>query len=406
MIPLATDQVRRRFPFVTLTILFACAAIFLYDSTRQINDPDIIPWSADWWVSRTSPWYTFITTAFFHADLLHLASNMVVLVALGAALESRLGHIAYTALFLLGTVAASFAHILTTPAPALGASGAVAAVCACFMVIMPTTRIRTLFFFGLISIVELPAWFYVGIFIILDILHASTGWGGNIAYTAHLGGAALGLLFGFIGISIGLIPRDPTDLLSVYQRARRRSEFKALSREVERQSSQRAALASPTSIADPQLAELRSNISALVAQDKLDQAAERYIELLNRYPKPSRTRVLSAKAQLAIANQLYLTQRFTHAIDAYEGYAELYTTEPDEPRVRVLIATIALRQLNDPARAQKAMKAIRRELDNPQQHALAAQLAEEVRTALAAQKSAAGPTSESASNLTPPQTRR
>ncbi len=397
MIPLGTDQVRRRFPVVTLTILFACAAIFLYDSTRQINDPNIMPWSFDWWVSRTSAWYTFISTAFFHADLLHLASNMVILVALGSALESRLGHIAFTALFLLGAVAASFAHILTTPAPALGASGAVAAICACFMVVMPRARIRTLFFFGFISIVELPAWFYVGIFIILDILHATTGWGGNVAYTAHLGGAALGLVFGFIGIATGLIPRDHTDLLSALQRARRRSEFKALSREVERQSARGSASGASASIADPQLAELRSTVSALISQDKLDEAADAYAALLQRYPEPSRTRVLSAKSQLAVANQLYLTRRYAQAIDAYEGYVEIYTLEPDEPRVRVLIATIALRQLNDPTRAQKALKAIRRELTDPQQHALATQLAEEVRAALAALK----PAAESAGDQTP-----
>ncbi|MBL0869405.1 MAG: rhomboid family intramembrane serine protease [Phycisphaerales bacterium] len=402
MIPLGTDQVRSRFPFVTLTILLACAALYLYDSTSQLNNPDAKPWSFDFWVSQTSPWYTFLTTAFFHADLLHLASNMVILIALGSALESRLGHISYSVLYLLGAVAASFAHILTTSDPALGASGAVAAVCACFMVIMPRTRIRTLMFYGLISIIELPAWFYVGLFIILDILHATTGWGGNIAYTAHLGGAALGILFGFIGIATGLITRDHTDLLSAIHRARRRAEFKALTRDVERQTAQRAALASSTPIADPQLAELRSSISALVAQDKLDQAAESYIELLKRYPEPSRTRVLSAKAQLAVANQLYLTQRYAHAIDAYEGYAELYTTEPDEPRVRVLIATIAMRQLNDPSRAQRALKAIRRELSDPQQHALAAQLAEEVRTALAATKAAA----EAAPSPTPPQSPR
>ncbi len=394
MIPLGTDQVRRRFPFVTLTILLACAALYLYDSTSQLNNPNDKPWSFDFWVSQTSPWFTWITWSFFHADLLHLAMNMVILVALGSALESRLGHLSYTALYLLGSVAASFAHILTTPAPALGASGSVAAVCACFMVIMPTTRIRTLFFFGLISIIELPAWFYVGIFIILDILHAATGWGGNVAYTAHLGGAALGILFGFFALMTGLVQRDNTDLLSAIHRARRRSEFKALSREVERQTAKSAALASATPIADPRLAELRSNISSLVAQDKLDQAADAYVELLRLYPEPSRTRVLSSKTQLAIANQLYLTKRFTHAIDAYEGYVEIYTTEPDEPRVRVLIATIAMRQLNDPARAQRALKAIRRELSDPQQHALAAQLAEEVRTALAATKASVEPSTD------------
>lgn len=402
MIPLGTDQVRRRFPFVTLTILLACAALYLYDSTSQINNPDAMPWSFDFWMSQTSPWYTFLTAAFFHADLLHLASNMVILIALGSALESRLGHLSYTILYLLGAVAASFAHILTTPNPGLGASGAIAAVCACFMVIMPRARIRTLFFYGLISIIELPAWFYVGLFIILDILHASTGWGGNIGYTAHLGGAALGILFGFTALLTGLVQRDHTDLLSAIHRARRRSEFKALTREVERQTAQRSALASATPIADPQLAELRSNISSLVAKDKLDQAADAYVELLRLYPEPSRTRVLSSKTQLAIANQLYLTKRYIPAIDAYEGYVEIYTTEPDEPRVRVLIATIAMRQLNDPARAQRALKAIRRELSDPQQHALAAQLAEEVRTALSAIK----PVGESAPTQSPPQSPR
>ena len=70
-------------------------------------------------------YWRLITTGFLHENLLHLAFNMYLLYLLGLMLEPALGSLRFGAIYFTSLLAGSFGTLLATPAPSLGASGAV-----------------------------------------------------------------------------------------------------------------------------------------------------------------------------------------------------------------------------------------------------------------------------------------
>ena len=85
--------------------------------------------------------------------------------------------------------------------PSLGASGAIAAVLGGYLLLFPRARVVTLvFIIFFFTILELPAILFLGIWIVQQAVFAyfdlfqPTGSGGGVAYFAHIGGFAFGLL--------------------------------------------------------------------------------------------------------------------------------------------------------------------------------------------------------------------
>jgi membrane associated rhomboid family serine protease len=153
---------------------------------------------------QPSVWVTVFTSMFMHGSLLHIGGNMLFLWIFGNNVEDAMGPIRFIAFYLLGGLAADAAQILVdtdSTVPTLGASGAVAAVLGGYLLLFPRARVVTfvfiIFFF---TILELPAILFLGIWILQQALFAyfdlvqPTGNGGGVAYFAHIGGFALGLL--------------------------------------------------------------------------------------------------------------------------------------------------------------------------------------------------------------------
>ena len=85
--------------------------------------------------------------------------------------------------------------------PTLGASGAIAAVLAGYIVLYPRARVLTLvFIIFFVTVIELPAWIMLGVWFALQAVYGATslvtpaGGGGGVAYFAHVGGFICGLL--------------------------------------------------------------------------------------------------------------------------------------------------------------------------------------------------------------------
>ena len=171
-------------------------------------------------VGRAGPqpatWETAFTAMFLHANILHLAVNMVFLGVFGASVEDRVGRLAFLGFYMLGGLAALALQVLVAPdstTPTLGASGAIAAVLGAYVVLYPRAKVRTLvvaiFRF---TFVDLAAWVVVAAWFALDaILGAvglSTAFGASAgaAYYAHWGGIAFGVL---VGLALLGRHRDP-----------------------------------------------------------------------------------------------------------------------------------------------------------------------------------------------------
>jgi membrane associated rhomboid family serine protease len=147
--------------------------------------------------------YTFFTSMFLHADLIHLGGNMLFLYVFGDNVEDTFGHFRYLFFYLLSGIAASLLHIFTVintfgqSIPTIGASGAIAGVLGAYLVLYPRSRILTIVFVFWITIVAIPAVIFLGLWFAYQFLYGTmAGPGGGVAYWAHIGGFVTGIVFG------------------------------------------------------------------------------------------------------------------------------------------------------------------------------------------------------------------
>ena len=149
-------------------------------------------------------WATVFTSMFMHGGILHIAFNMLFLWIFGNNVEDSMGRGRFVLFYLLGGVVAAYAQALLTAdstVPAIGASGAVAGVLGGYLLLYPRARVLTvvlIIFF--VTIIEIPAVILLGIWFVLQFLPAlgqvttNAAGGEGIAYWAHVGGFAFGLL--------------------------------------------------------------------------------------------------------------------------------------------------------------------------------------------------------------------
>jgi membrane associated rhomboid family serine protease len=237
LFPLFDLNPHRRFPIVTLLIIAANAAVMLWSwpldevqqsklamrygfvparlshvhqgrdivaHIRAIDDRtgQIVPIEDIRLSTKASDvYFTFLTTMFLHGGWGHLLMNMWMLWVFGNNIEDRLGHVVYLAFYLLGGVVATLAFWASNPdatTPVVGASGAVAAVLGAYAITFPTAKVRTLVFFLLILIVDIPALVLLGIWFVLQVVSGLMGlWGvalEPVAFWAHIGGFVTGMI--------------------------------------------------------------------------------------------------------------------------------------------------------------------------------------------------------------------
>jgi membrane associated rhomboid family serine protease len=81
-------------------------------------------------------WWRLLTAAFLHANVIHIALNMLALYWLGSAVELYLGPVRYLVLYLVSGLAGSAGALLMDPtAPTVGASGAIFGIMGALLVI-------------------------------------------------------------------------------------------------------------------------------------------------------------------------------------------------------------------------------------------------------------------------------
>jgi membrane associated rhomboid family serine protease len=149
-------------------------------------------------------WQSVFTAMFMHASILHIGGNMLFLWIFGNNVEDAMGPIKYFGFYILGGIAALALQVAIGPnstAPTLGASGAIAAVLGGYILLYPRARVLTLVFIILFfTVIELPAVIMLGIWFAQQAVFGAanltnpTGGGGGVAYFAHVGGFAFGLL--------------------------------------------------------------------------------------------------------------------------------------------------------------------------------------------------------------------
>lgn len=130
---------------------------------------------------------------------MHLASNMLFLWLFGNNIEDVLGKIRFITFYLLTGLIAAMSHVFMDTGshiPMVGASGAISGILGAYLMLFPKAKVKTLLFFGLVTIIRIPAalllLFWLGIQIYSNM--ASGNAGGGVAWIAHIGGFLSGMI--------------------------------------------------------------------------------------------------------------------------------------------------------------------------------------------------------------------
>lgn len=219
MIPLRDTIPSRNYPIVNTLLIVFNVLIFIYQFARgPVMDEFTYVWGlvpARYTHPDIAAHFTmgqqvlsFVSYMFLHGGFLHLLGNMWTLYIFGDNVEDRLGPFRYLAFFLLCGVLSGFTHLMfnmRSPVPTIGASGAIAGVMGAYFLLYPHSRILTLIPIIIIPyFVVLPAYFFLGLWFVLQFLNASGIFGntGAIAWWAHIGGFVFGMILIKIVIAV------------------------------------------------------------------------------------------------------------------------------------------------------------------------------------------------------------
>jgi membrane associated rhomboid family serine protease len=145
---------------------------------------------------------TIITSMFTHGGWLHLIGNMWFLWVFGNNIEDVMGHGRFIVFYLLCGVLAAAAQVAMAPTsavPMIGASGAISGVLGAYLLLYPRVRVHVFIFLGVFATtVVVPAYLMLGYWALLQVVGGLPMVGGRdvggVAFFAHLGGFAAGLL--------------------------------------------------------------------------------------------------------------------------------------------------------------------------------------------------------------------
>lgn len=195
-----------RRPVVTYLLILSNVAIYLTVSQGLLGDPERIDLalgaipavlldhaSLEKGLALVPAPLTPITSQFLHAGFGHLAGNMLFLWVFGDNVEDAFGSLRYFAFYLACGVAGTLAFALADPtseAPLIGASGGISGVVVAYLLLYPRLRVFGLAF-NLVPL-RLPAVWFLGAWIAVQILSALASEHSEVAFWAHVGGIACG----------------------------------------------------------------------------------------------------------------------------------------------------------------------------------------------------------------------
>jgi len=155
--------------------------------------------SFGWLTSRIGLWsiatglfspYQLVTHMFAHGGFFHILFNMYALWLFGAPLEKIWGPKRFLIFYFVCGLAAGVAEMFLVPIGfAIGASGAIMGCLAAFAYTFPNVQ-----FYILPIPFPIKAKYLAIIYAAFDLFGQFSGFGGNVAHFAHLGGLVMGLI--------------------------------------------------------------------------------------------------------------------------------------------------------------------------------------------------------------------
>ena len=212
-IPVGMNYRTERYPVVTLSLIGVNTLVWLVSLICQIctrGDSQVWVMEHLWLIPAQSYVWTYLTSMFVHAGILHLVGNMLFLFLFGACVEDMIGRLRFLIFYLVAGLVAEFAFIAMSPdhygsvIPMGGASGAIMGCMGMYLLLRANADIEFKYFFWFFLIYmrvgefEIPAWVAIIFYFAMDLLGAVLGMfaghnHGGVAFGAHVGGFLCGL---------------------------------------------------------------------------------------------------------------------------------------------------------------------------------------------------------------------
>lgn len=176
-------------PWVTLTVVATIAYVAVEVTGLFPTEASLSPlwFSAE--AVQAGEWHRLFTSVVAHGGVLHLAFNLLAIVSL-AGLEREIGSPAYALVFLAAGVGGNLAHVMVSPIPVVGASGAIFGLLGVLLATAPGTRLALMGVLPVPAAIALPG--YAALVLLVPGLEQLA----PVAHFAHLGGLVVGLAAG------------------------------------------------------------------------------------------------------------------------------------------------------------------------------------------------------------------
>lgn len=389
-IPLGTNLETRRRPFVVyaLVALNIAIQIVVFRGFQQ-ESVSVVRWFNTLKMTAGDlRWWEPISYQFLHdpRGIVHIASNMIFLLAFGGVVESRLGRLGFLALYLTGGALSGLLQVGLTGGSVIGASGSVSVVAGAFLALHPRGQVHGLWLLPPSRVMVSAAWL-LGLYAAIDLVNTFTDALGatrtGVGTIAHLAGLAFGLCVCVTLLGSGVLKRTDFDLFFLIKQWKRRRDLRA------------ATAATGLGVADgpvaarvradsademsPKERTLRVTIAAAHRERDLVLCAQVYRDLL----KLNAIATLPAALQLDVANQLAKDGDWRAARGAYANFIDRFRTDPNQSDARLMLAVIESRRIGDHAAALSSLAGIDRTRLDGDRAALADALRAEAEAALA-----------------------
>jgi len=338
ILPIRTSIRPWRTPYINYALIIVNAIIFLLTYSPhysivagvRVLEP-LRPWAEQFMLipGHLHLWQ-FVSYAFLHGGFWHIFFNMFFLYLFGNNVNDKLGSIGYLCFYLAGAVFSGIGHILLNSSPAIGASGAVAAVTGAYLVLFPQTLITVIYWFIFIGTMEVPALYFIAFKMIL-IDNVIVRYTPNVAYDAHLAGYAFGIASLLLMLATSLIAGSNFDLWAMLKRWNRRRHYRNVvsggydpfagrpgARQIKVKEVKKTAAGRQQ---EQKTSELRNEISSRILERNLPVAAKVYLELM----EVDRKQLLPRQHLLDIANQLASDGKSAESARAYEQFLTHYS---------------------------------------------------------------------------------
>ena len=399
-IPVRTDAPVYHFPAATIGFLLANCFIFLI--TGGFGDGTRLE---EMWMTYglvhgdgLNP-LQWLTSNFLHLDIIHLLGNMLFLWVFGIVVEGKIGFFRFVALCLgIGVLSGAAIELFMLPIGEIGVSAGFSTVIAGLMVICiwwapkNDVDVAYLTWMGLFvraGVLEISILAFAGFFAFLDLVLFAMWHGWSLSTPMlHSMGAAMGLLAGYGFLRKGWVDCEGWDLISVMKKEHIKVDREGYARYAETDSTlgpseetrkrlekkkkrkregrlnashNRArpqATEQPADEADLQPVEdvRRPTVRQLVGGNRLAAA---YREL-RRQRQANPAFAVAADDLRRIAAALQKADKTDEAIELFEEYLML---QPDDHRVRLLLARSYLARQRRPSAALETLDELPPSLD-------------------------------------------